>query len=126
MALHIYNTMTRTKEEFVPQEPDKVKMYVCGPTVYGYMHIGNARPVIVFDMVRNYLETLGNEVRYLTNFTDVDDKMIRKAEEPEHHRSRGCRNVHCRLPGGSGRAGREACDDESARYGEHGHDYRVH
>lgn len=81
MALHIYNTMTRTKEEFVPQEPDKVKMYVCGPTVYGYMHIGNARPVIVFDMVRNYLEALGNEVRYLTNFTDVDDKMIRKAEE---------------------------------------------
>ncbi|AIQ49593.1 cysteinyl-tRNA synthetase [Paenibacillus sp. FSL R7-0273] len=81
MALQIYNTMTRAKEVFVPQEPDKVKMYVCGPTVYGYMHIGNARPVIVFDMVRNYLEALGNEVRYLTNFTDVDDKMIRKAEE---------------------------------------------
>ncbi|AIQ55054.1 cysteine--tRNA ligase [Paenibacillus sp. FSL R7-0331] len=81
MALQIYNTMTRAKEVFVPQEPGKVKMYVCGPTVYGYMHIGNARPVIVFDMVRNYLEALGNEVRYLTNFTDVDDKMIRKAEE---------------------------------------------
>lgn len=81
MALQIYNTMTRSKEQFVPQEPGKVKMYVCGPTVYGYMHIGNARPVIVFDMVRNYLEALGNDVRYLTNFTDVDDKMIRKAEE---------------------------------------------
>ncbi|MFF2019965.1 cysteine--tRNA ligase [Paenibacillus sp. NPDC058177] len=81
MALQIYNTMTRSKEQFVPQEPGKVKMYVCGPTVYGYMHIGNARPVIVFDTVRNYLEQLGNEVRYVTNFTDVDDKMIRKAEE---------------------------------------------
>ncbi|NQX49391.1 cysteine--tRNA ligase [Paenibacillus tritici] len=81
MALQIYNTMSRSKEVFVPQEPGKVKMYVCGPTVYGYMHIGNARPIIVFDMVRNYLEALGNEVRYLTNFTDVDDKMIRKAEE---------------------------------------------
>ncbi|WP_054943999.1 cysteine--tRNA ligase [Paenibacillus ihuae] len=81
MSLQIYNTMARAKEVFVPQEPGKVKMYVCGPTVYGYMHIGNARPVIVFDMVRNYLEALGNEVSYLTNFTDVDDKMIRKAEE---------------------------------------------
>lgn len=65
----------------MPQRPGKVKMYVCGPTVYGYMHIGNARPIIVFDMVRNYLEQLGNEVRYVTNFTDVDDKLIRKAEE---------------------------------------------
>lgn len=81
MALQIYNTMARSKEVFTPQEPGKVKMYVCGPTVYGYMHIGNARPVIVFDMVRNYLEQIGNEVHYLTNFTDVDDKMIRKAEE---------------------------------------------
>lgn len=81
MALQIYNTMTRSKETFVPQEAGKVKMYVCGPTVYGYMHIGNARPVIVFDTVRNYLEQIGNEVLYVTNFTDVDDKMIRKAEE---------------------------------------------
>ncbi len=81
MALQIYNTMTRSKEQFVPLESGKVKMYVCGPTVYGYMHIGNARPVIVFDMIRTYLEQLGNEVRYITNFTDVDDKLIRKAEE---------------------------------------------
>ncbi|MFC3750478.1 cysteine--tRNA ligase [Paenibacillus sp. GCM10012306] len=81
MALQIYNTMTRSKEQFVPQEPGKIKMYVCGPTVYGYMHIGNARPVIVFDTVRNYLEQLGNDVQYVTNFTDVDDKMIRKAED---------------------------------------------
>ncbi|OKP96380.1 cysteine--tRNA ligase [Paenibacillus sp. P46E] len=81
MALQIYNTMTRSKEQFVPQESGRVKMYVCGPTVYGYMHIGNARPVIVFDTVRNYLEQIGYEVNYVTNFTDVDDKLIRKAEE---------------------------------------------
>lgn len=81
MALQIYNTMTRSKELFKPQEPGKVKMYVCGPTVYGYMHIGNARPVIVFDLVRTYLEQLGNEVQFITNFTDVDDKLIRKADE---------------------------------------------
>ncbi|WP_151737861.1 cysteine--tRNA ligase [Paenibacillus tengchongensis] len=81
MALQIYNTLTRSKEPFVPLEPGKVKMYVCGPTVYGYMHIGNARPAIVFDTVRNYLESTGYDVRYVTNFTDVDDKMIRKAEE---------------------------------------------
>lgn len=81
MALQIYNTMSRSKEKFVPLKSGEVKMYVCGPTVYGYMHIGNARPVIVFDTVRNYLEAIGNEVRYITNFTDVDDKLIRKAEE---------------------------------------------
>ncbi|MEK8216502.1 cysteine--tRNA ligase [Paenibacillus sp. FSL L8-0463] len=81
MALQIYNTMSRSKEQFVPLKSGEVKMYVCGPTVYGYMHIGNARPVIVFDTVRNYLEAIGNEVRYITNFTDVDDKLIRKAEE---------------------------------------------
>ncbi|WP_379147935.1 cysteine--tRNA ligase [Paenibacillus sp. sgz500992] len=81
MALQIYNTMSRSKEQFVPLKSGEVKMYVCGPTVYGYMHIGNARPVIVFDTVRNYLEAIGNEVQYITNFTDVDDKLIRKAEE---------------------------------------------
>lgn len=79
--LQIYNTMSRQKETFVPLEEGKVKMYVCGPTVYGYIHIGNARPVIVFDMVRGYLEQIGYEVNYVSNFTDVDDKLIRKAEE---------------------------------------------
>lgn len=79
--LQIYNTMSRRKETFVPLEEGKVKMYVCGPTVYGYIHIGNARPVIVFDMVRGYLEQIGYEVNYVSNFTDVDDKLIRKAEE---------------------------------------------
>lgn len=81
MALQIYNTLTRSKETFAPQEAGKVKMYVCGPTVYDYIHIGNARPMIFFDVVRAYFENRGNEVNYVVNFTDVDDKMIRKAEQ---------------------------------------------
>lgn len=81
MALQIYNTLTRMKETFKAQEPGKVSMYVCGPTVYGYIHIGNARPMIFFDVVRAYLEQQGSQVNYVVNFTDVDDKMIRKAEQ---------------------------------------------
>ncbi|AWB46156.1 cysteine--tRNA ligase [Paenibacillus sp. CAA11] len=81
MSLQIYNTLTRSKEEFVPQIPGKASMYVCGPTVYGYIHIGNARPMIFFDIVRSYLENQKYEVKYVVNFTDVDDKLIRKAEE---------------------------------------------
>ncbi|CAM4251816.1 cysteine--tRNA ligase [Paenibacillus alkaliterrae] len=81
MTVTIYNTISRLKEPFEPQEPGKVKMYVCGPTVYDYIHIGNARPVIFFDVVRRYLEDVGNEVQYVVNFTDVDDKLIRKAEQ---------------------------------------------
>ncbi|GBF77012.1 cysteine--tRNA ligase [Paenibacillus sp. 598K] len=81
MNVMIYNTLSRQREAFVPQEPGKVKMYVCGPTVYDYIHIGNARPVIFFDVVRRYLESIGNEVNYIVNFTDVDDKLIRKAEQ---------------------------------------------
>ncbi|TYP67734.1 cysteine--tRNA ligase [Paenibacillus methanolicus] len=81
MSLHIYNTMTREKEEFEPLVPGKVNMYVCGPTVYDYIHIGNARPAIFFDVVRRYLESSGYEVNFLVNFTDVDDKLIRKAEQ---------------------------------------------
>lgn len=81
MTLQIYNTMTRRKETFVPIHPDKVNMYVCGPTVYDYIHIGNARPQIVFDVVRRYLEQIGYEVNYVVNFTDVDDRLIRKSME---------------------------------------------
>ncbi|MGG4551665.1 cysteine--tRNA ligase [Paenibacillus woosongensis] len=81
MALQIYNTLTRTKETFVSREPGKANIYVCGPTVYGYIHIGNARPMIFFDVVRSYLENQKYEVNYVVNFTDVDDKLIRKAEE---------------------------------------------
>lgn len=82
MALQIFNTLTRKKEEFVSITPGKVNMYVCGPTVYGYIHIGNARPMIFFDVVRSYLENQNYDVNYVVNFTDVDDKLIRKAEEP--------------------------------------------
>lgn len=81
MALQIYNTMSRSKELFKPLESGKVSMYVCGPTVYDYIHIGNARPIIVFDVVRNYLQYSGYDVSYVSNFTDVDDKLIRKAEQ---------------------------------------------
>ena len=81
MSMKIYNTLSKTKEEFVPLEPGKVKMYVCGPTVYNYIHIGNARPMIVFDTVRRYMEHKGYEVNYVSNFTDVDDKIIKKAIE---------------------------------------------
>ncbi len=81
MALQIYNTMSRKKEDFVSQVPGEVKMYVCGPTVYDYIHIGNARPMIFFDVVRSYLENQQYNVNYAVNFTDVDDKLIRKAEE---------------------------------------------
>ncbi len=81
MALRIYNTLTRETEEFVPQEPGKVRMYVCGPTVYSDAHIGHAMAAIVFDMVRRYLTYRGYRVTFVTNFTDVDDKIIRRANE---------------------------------------------
>ncbi|CAH0347491.1 cysteine--tRNA ligase [Bacillus sp. CECT 9360] len=81
MAIKIYNTLTRQKEEFKPLEAGKVKMYVCGPTVYNYIHIGNGRPPIVFDTVRRYFSYRGYDVQYVSNFTDVDDKLIRAAKE---------------------------------------------
>ena len=79
--MKLFNTLTRRKEEFVPLEEGKVKMYVCGPTVYNLIHIGNARPMIVFDTVRRYMEYKGYEVNFVSNFTDVDDKIIKKAIE---------------------------------------------
>ena len=79
--MKLYNTLTKRKEEFVPLEEGKVKMYVCGPTVYNLIHIGNARPMIVFDTVRRYFEYKGYDVNYVSNFTDVDDKIIKKAIE---------------------------------------------
>lgn len=81
--MKLYNTLTRRKEEFVPLEKGKVGMYVCGPTVYDFFHIGNARPFIVFDVLRRYLEYKGYEVTYVQNFTDVDDKIIRRAAEED-------------------------------------------
>ena len=76
--MKIYNTLTRQKEEFVPIEPGKVKMYACGPTVYNFIHIGNARPICVFDTLRRYLDY---DVTFVQNFTDIDDKLINKANE---------------------------------------------
>ena len=79
--MKIYNTLTRQKEEFVPIEPGKVRIYACGPTVYNYIHIGNARPICVFDTLRRYLEYRGYEVKFVQNFTDIDDKLINRANE---------------------------------------------
>jgi cysteinyl-tRNA synthetase len=81
--MKLFNTLTRKKEEFVPIEEGKVRMYVCGPTVYNLIHIGNARPMIIFDTVRRYMEYKGYEVNYVSNFTDVDDKIIKKAIEEQ-------------------------------------------
>ena len=79
--MKVFNTLSRSKEDFVPLEEGKVRMYVCGPTVYNLIHIGNARPMIIFDTVRRYMEYKGYEVNYVSNFTDVDDKIINKANE---------------------------------------------
>ena len=79
--MKVYNTMSRQKEELVPMEPGKLKIYACGPTVYNYIHIGNARPICVFDVLRRYLEYRGYQVTYVQNFTDIDDKIINKANE---------------------------------------------
>lgn len=81
MGIKIYNTMTRKKEDFIPIEPGKVRMYVCGPTVYNFFHIGNARTFIAFDTIRRYLEYRGYKVNFVQNFTDIDDKMIKEANE---------------------------------------------
>ncbi|KKM12759.1 cysteinyl-tRNA synthetase [Clostridiales bacterium PH28_bin88] len=79
--MSLYNTLSKKKEEFIPGEPGKVKMYVCGPTTYNYIHLGNARPLVVFDSVRRYFEYRGFEVTYVQNFTDIDDKIIKRAQE---------------------------------------------
>ena len=85
--MKLYNTMTRTKEEFIPLHPGELRMYSCGPTVYNYIHIGNARPSIVFDVFRRYMEYKGYRVTLVQNFTDIDDKMIRRAGEEDTLRS---------------------------------------
>ncbi|MBQ5755499.1 MAG: cysteine--tRNA ligase [Oscillospiraceae bacterium] len=79
--MQIFNTLTRKKEEFVPQKEGEYRIYVCGPTVYNFIHIGNARPLIIFDTLRRYLEYRGNKVRYVSNITDIDDKLIKRAAE---------------------------------------------
>lgn len=79
--MRVYNTLTRKKEDFLPINPEEVKIYVCGPTVYNYFHIGNARPFVVFDTLRRYMEYIGYKVNFVQNFTDVDDKIINRAKE---------------------------------------------
>ena len=79
--LKIYDTMSRDLREFIPIEEGKVRMYVCGPTVYNYIHVGNARSTVAFDTIRRYFEYRGYEVAYISNFTDVDDKIINRAKE---------------------------------------------
>ena len=79
--MKLFNTLSRTKEEFKPIEEGKIRMYVCGPTVYNLIHIGNARPLCVFDVLRRYLEWRGYKVNYVSNFTDIDDKLIKRANE---------------------------------------------
>ncbi|BED91774.1 MAG: cysteine--tRNA ligase [Candidatus Improbicoccus pseudotrichonymphae] len=79
--MFLYNTLTRKKEEFIPIDKEEIKIYVCGPTVYDYIHIGNARPLCVFDVLRNYLEYMGYNVKFVQNFTDIDDKIINRAKE---------------------------------------------
>ena len=79
--MKLYNTYTLKEEEFKPIKPNEVSMYVCGPTVYNHAHIGNARPIVIFDTLRRTLEALGYKVKYVSNFTDVDDKIINKAIE---------------------------------------------
>ena len=79
--MKVFNTLSRKKEDFISMEPGKVKMYACGPTVYNYIHIGNARPLCVFDVLRRYLEYRGYKVTFVQNFTDIDDKIINKANE---------------------------------------------
>ena len=79
--MQIFNTLTRKKEEFIPQKPGEYRIYVCGPTVYNFIHIGNARPMVVFDTLRRYLEYQGNKVIYVSNITDIDDKLIKKGQE---------------------------------------------
>ena len=79
--MNVFNTLTRKKEEFIPLVEGEYKIYVCGPTVYNYIHIGNARPAVVFDTLRRYLEYKGNNVKYVSNITDVDDKIIKRSIE---------------------------------------------
>ena len=79
--MRVYNSLTRKKEEFIPLTPGEIKMYVCGPTVYNYFHIGNGRTFIIFDTIRRYFEYRGYKVKFVQNFTDIDDKMIKKANE---------------------------------------------
>ena len=106
--IRIYNTLTAKKEDFVPIEEGKVRMYVCGPTVYNFIHIGNARPMIVFDTVRRYFTYAGYDVNYVSNFTDVDDKIIKEAIEEGSTAEEISQRLHRGVQKGYGRPSCEA------------------
>ena len=114
--MKLYNTLTKKKEEFVPLEPGKVKMYVCGPTVYNFIHIGNARPMIVFDTARRYMEHKGYEVNYVSNFTDVDDKIIAESQRGRRFLQRSFRALHQRVSERYGWNERQTRDHPSQGY----------
>ena len=105
--MKIFNTLTRHKDEFHPINEGKVGIYVCGPTVYDYIHIGNARPMIVFDTLRRYFEYKGYEVNYVSNFTDVDDKIIKRARVQEGYGSASCRRSNDTSAGNEGNPGHD-------------------
>ena len=92
--MKIFNSMSRQKEEFVPIQPGKVSIYACGPTVYNFIHVGNARPIILFDVLRRYFEYRGYDVTFVQNFTDVDDKIIKRANEEGITSQESGRKVH--------------------------------
>ena len=103
MALKVYNTLSKKKEKLIPAEEKRVKMYVCGPTTYNFIHLGNARALVVFDTIRRYLEYKGYRVTYVQNFTDIDDKIINRAHEEgmdpfELQRSTSMSIFGCRCP----------------------------
>ena len=113
--MQIYNSQTRKKEEFVPLHPGKVGIYACGPTVYNYFHVGNARPFIVFDVLRRYLAHRGYEVTFVQNFTDIDDKMIKRANEE----GITGRPVHRGIFQGCAGPGHPPCHGASPGHGAH-------
>ncbi len=119
MAINLYNTLARQKEPLVTREMGKVAMYVCGPTPYDYPHIGNARTFVAFDTIRRYLEYSGYEVTYVQNFTDIDDKIIKRANEQGIATDRAGRAFHGRLFRGDGPLERQTRHRVSARDGEY-------
>ena len=118
--IKIYDTMSRDLREFVPIEDGKVKMYVCGPTVYNYIHVGNARSTVAFDTIRRYFEYRGYEVAYISNFTDVDDKIINRAKEEGITPQEVADKYIAAFREDVTAFGRETCDSSSACCGVYG------
>ena len=122
--MQIYNTLTRKKEEIVPIQPGHIGIYACGPTVYNYIHIGNARPICAFDVLRRYLKYRGYTVTYVQNFTDVDDKIIKKANEEgttaAEIAKRYIRDRYCGIQDRCTRTERHGCGCTPHRHQLHG------